>query len=66
MQAKKKKGKESKKQPGSLYGVGIALGVGAGVALGLVFDNLPLGLAMGAGVGLTFGVALDQQRKKQD
>jgi len=43
--------------------IGMSIGVGFGVALGLVFDNLALGIAIGAGFGVAIGAALEQRNK---
>jgi hypothetical protein len=45
---------------GNMVALGLAIGAGAGVALGLVFDNLALGIAIGAGMGMAIGAGLSQ------
>jgi hypothetical protein len=45
----------------NMIAVGLAIGAGAGVALGLVFDNLALGIAIGAGMGMAIGAGLSQR-----
>jgi hypothetical protein len=52
----------SRQPPGSMIGVGIAIGAGFGVAMGVALDNLALGIAMGAGIGVAIGAALEQNR----
>jgi len=46
---------------GNMVALGLAIGAGAGVALGLVFDNLALGIAIGAGMGMAIGAGLSQR-----
>ncbi len=38
------------------------LGIGTGVALGLMFDNLALGIAIGTAVGAALGMAVNLSR----
>jgi uncharacterized membrane protein len=44
-------------------GVGVALGAGAGTALGVALDNIAVGVAVGAGVGVVLGAALSMRSK---
>jgi hypothetical protein len=50
-------------QPGSMIGVGIAIGAGFGVALGLVLDSLGLGIAIGVSLGVAIGAGMEQRRR---
>lgn len=58
-----------KKQPegnhGTTYiGAFIAIGVGAGTAIGVALDNLPLGMGIGVAAGLILGIAFEIKKKK--
>jgi hypothetical protein len=56
-------GGRTDRQPGSMIGVGIAIGAGFGVALGLVLDSLGLGIAIGVSLGVAIGAGMEQRRK---
>ena len=62
-----KKGQSSNEEPenqrGSTIAIWIPIGVGFGIPLGLVFDNLALGIAIGAAIGIAIGATMDQRRK---
>jgi uncharacterized membrane protein len=58
--------KQPTQQPINRLGAGIAIGVGAGVALGIVIDNLAIGIAMGTGIGMIIGAVLEQRREQED
>lgn len=40
------------------------IGVGFGVALGLVLGNIAIGIPIGAGLGMTLGIILDTKARK--
>jgi hypothetical protein len=42
-----------------MIGAWIAIGAGAGVALGLILDNLALGIAIGAAIGTAIGASVE-------
>lgn len=44
---------------GSFIGLWIAIGAGFGVALGILFDSIPLGIAIGGSIGVAIGAALE-------
>ena len=54
---------EPENQRGSTIAIWIPIGVGFGIPLGLVFDNLALGIAIGAAIGIAIGATMDQRRK---
>ena len=59
---------EDKKDKDQTLAIWIAIGVGAGVALGAALGNLALWMAVGAGIGVAIGVlqaqvSLRTQRK---
>jgi zinc transporter ZupT len=68
MKSKDPMDQESKRQPAkeNQMSVGIAIGVGFGLALGVALNNLPIGIALGVGVGAAIGTSLDQKRKHRD
>ncbi|MBL4594293.1 MAG: hypothetical protein JKX68_10830 [Flavobacteriales bacterium] len=47
-------------------GLGIALCVGIGTAIGIAIDNLTMGIAMVIGVGLPVWTAITQKRLKEE
>lgn len=47
-------------------GVGLLMGVGAGLALGVALNNLAIGASVGSGIGLIFELGLAQQQKFKD
>lgn len=53
MESSKDQG-EVKRPEMSKVGVGLVLGMGAGIAFGAALDNIALGNALGAGIGLVF------------
>jgi hypothetical protein len=48
------------------WGVGMALGIGVGMAFGVALDNIGMGIALGAGVGVAFAVALASQEETEE
>ena len=56
-ESNKTPGTDAKKKANAL-GVWIAVGAGAGVALGLIIDQLALGIALGVGAGVAIGSIL--------
>ncbi len=56
---------ESQNRPGRTIAYGIPLGIGTGVALGLLFDNLALGIACGAILGVALGLTSRLNRGKE-
>jgi uncharacterized membrane protein len=45
-------------------GLWLAIGVGVGTLLGIVFTNIAMGITMGAALGLVFGAAISLKNKK--
>ena len=56
--------RDDRRPEGYWTSLGMSIGVGFGVPLGLVFDNLALGIAMGAGFGVAIGAALERKNKE--
>lgn len=54
----------SAKQTVSAIGGMMVVGVGAGTALGVAMENLPIGLALGAALGLLIGAGIDINRRR--
>jgi hypothetical protein len=52
---------ESKSSSGKLVGVGVALGLTFGSALGAAFHNVGLGVALGLPIGAAIGAALERK-----
>lgn len=46
-------------------GTGLVMSVGAGTALGIIFNNLALGAAMGAGIGIVIGSIISSYKKSK-
>ena len=44
-------------------GVGVAIGIGAGTALGVAQHNIPVWLAFGAAFGIFFGLVMNRLRR---
>lgn len=57
------KGPDSRRTESPLHfnPAGLAIGVGAGVALGVALDNIGVGIAIGVGVGMVFSLALSRK-----
>ena len=45
--------------------IGMCLGIGIGMAIGSIFDNISIGMCMGLGIGLCFGCCLDTLHRKK-
>jgi len=56
-------GSKKDRQPASMMGAGVALGVGIGAAIGVAMDNVGLGIGVGAAIDVAVGAALTQRRK---
>ena len=50
----------------SFSGVGVALGAGAGVAVGTALHNIPAGFAIGAAAGLAVGLIMTRLKDSSD
>lgn len=48
------------------WGVGIALGMGTGIALGTALDNIGLGVGMGGGLMIVYAIALGKRAASPD
>lgn len=48
------------------WGVGMALGMGTGIAFGVALGNIGTGIALGAGIGVAFAVALASEEETED
>ncbi|MBO6728628.1 MAG: hypothetical protein QUV02_11200 [Maricaulis sp.] len=48
------------------WGVGIALGMGTGIALGSALGNVAIGVALGAGMAVVWAIALGQEAVSHD
>jgi hypothetical protein len=46
------------------FATALALGTGAGAALGVALHNLAVGVALGTAIGMAFALALGSRRKK--
>jgi len=58
-----KKRRRDDSDGGSAIGFWLVVGVGAGVAIGVALNSIPVGIAVGAGLGFLLGAAIDQQRR---
>jgi hypothetical protein len=47
-------------------GVGVAIGVGAGTALGVALHNIPVWLAIGAALGVFFGLVMNRRNRNSN
>jgi len=45
--------------------IGMCMGLSIGVALGSVFDNIPVWMCLGLSVGLSVGLLIDRMREKK-
>jgi len=44
-------------------GVGVAIGVGAGTALGVALHNIPVWLSLGAAFGILLGLVMNRRSR---
>lgn len=51
-------------RPGGALGAYLAIGIGAGTAIGVALDNIGLGIGIGLAIGIALGAAADASHRR--